>query len=77
MLSRISAMLMIVSLGIVEHAMKIDDPVGAESIHGRAGLWSLPVAHILGDGIYRNVSSQIEKNGPDHCTSHQHRHCRS
>ena len=45
----ISAPIMMASVSIIENVFKIDDPVGAISVHGTCGLWG-----ILAVGIFAN-----------------------
>lgn len=48
----IGAGVMLVSLAFVENVLKIDDPVGASSVHGAAGLWGLLSVGLFADGTY-------------------------
>jgi Amt family ammonium transporter len=48
----IGAIIMIASLSFVERVLKIDDPVGAASVHGAAGLWGVLAVGIFADGTY-------------------------
>ncbi|MDQ4074855.1 MAG: ammonium transporter, partial [Chloroflexota bacterium] len=36
----------------IENTLKIDDPVGASSVHGTCGLWGLIAVGIFADGSY-------------------------
>jgi Amt family ammonium transporter len=48
----IAAFVMIASVSFVERTLKVDDPVGAISVHGAAGLWGLLAVGIFADGTY-------------------------
>ncbi len=51
----IAAPIMMTSLIVIERVFKIDDPVGAISVHGITGLWGL-----LAVGIFANVNNGVE-----------------
>lgn len=55
----LAALIMIASLSFVENRLKIDDPVGAVSVHGAGGLWGLLAVGIFADGTYGGVSGLI------------------
>ena len=46
----IAAPIMIVSVNVIEKVFKIDDPVGAISVHGTCGLWGLLAVGIFANG---------------------------
>ena len=58
----IAALLMIASVSLVEKRLKVDDPVGAVSVHGAGGLWGLLAVGIFADGSYQNVAGLIAGN---------------
>ncbi|BCY19573.1 ammonium transporter (plasmid) [Leptolinea sp. HRD-7] len=58
----IAAMVMIWALGFVENKLKVDDVVGAVSVHGFGGLWGLIAVGIFADGTYGGVSGLIMGN---------------
>ena len=45
-------MLVCASVLFVERSLKIDDPVGAISVHGACGLWGILAVGLLADGTY-------------------------
>ncbi|MDA1128204.1 MAG: ammonium transporter [Chloroflexi bacterium] len=51
----IAAPIMMASLIVIERVLKIDDPVGAISVHGVTGLWGL-----LAVGIFANGNNGVE-----------------
>ena len=58
----IAAPIMIGSLYFVERVLKVDDPVGAVSVHGAAGLWGLLAVGIFADGTF-GVSGLVDGSG--------------
>ena len=48
----IAAVLVIESIWIIERKFKIDDPVGAISVHGVCGIWGVLCVGIFADGQY-------------------------
>ncbi|MDR7514668.1 MAG: ammonium transporter, partial [Armatimonadota bacterium] len=55
----VAALVMMWSLGFVERVLKVDDPVGAVSVHAAGGLWGLLAVGIFADGTYGNVRGLI------------------
>jgi len=51
------------SLGFIENKLKIDDPVGAISVHGANGLWGLIAVGVFADGTYGGVKGLITGSG--------------
>lgn len=58
----IAALVMIGSVTLVERVLKVDDPVGAVSVHGAAGLWGLLAVGIFADGTF-GVSGLVDGSG--------------
>ena len=58
----IGAVVMMLSLRFGERVLKVDDPVGAVSVHGAAGLWGLLAVGIFANSGYGSVSSLIPGN---------------
>lgn len=52
-----------ISLYIIESKLKVDDPVGAISVHGANGLWGLLSVGIFSDGTYGGVKGLITGSG--------------
>ena len=46
----LAAPIMIISVSVIEKVFKIDDPVGAISVHGTCGLWGLLAVGIFANG---------------------------
>jgi Amt family ammonium transporter len=46
----IAGVLVVLSCGFVENVMKVDDPVGAISVHGTNGLWGVLSVGLFADG---------------------------
>jgi len=48
----VAGVLVCASVLFVERSLKIDDPVGAISVHGACGLWGILAVGLLADGTY-------------------------
>jgi Amt family ammonium transporter len=48
----VAGVLVVESVVFVERRLKIDDPVGAVSVHGVNGLWGLIAVGLFADGTY-------------------------
>lgn len=59
----IAAIIMRGTVTLVESVFKIDDPVGAASVHLANGLWGLIALGIFADGTYGGVSGLITGSG--------------
>ncbi|GBC84473.1 Ammonia channel [bacterium HR11] len=55
----VAALLMAASLEFVEKVLRVDDVVGAVSVHAAGGLWGLLAVGILADGSYGGVKGLI------------------
>jgi Amt family ammonium transporter len=55
----IAALIMAYSLEFVEQVLKVDDAVGAVSVHAAGGLWGLLAVGIFADGTYGGVKGLI------------------
>ena len=58
----VAAPIMMLSISFVERRLKVDDPVGAVSVHGAAGLWGLLAVGIFANGSYGDVSGLVAGN---------------
>ncbi|HZA22032.1 MAG TPA: ammonium transporter, partial [Dehalococcoidia bacterium] len=58
----VAAPVMIGSVYLVERVLRVDDPVGAVSVHGAAGLWGLLAVGIFADGTF-GVSGLLVGDG--------------
>ena len=54
-----AAVVMMSSVTFVERWLKVDDPVGAVSVHGAAGLWGLLAVGIFADGSYLGIEGVV------------------
>ena len=59
----IAVIILKASLYIMENKLRIDDPVGAISVHGANGLWGLLSVGIFADGSYHGVRGLITGSG--------------
>lgn len=48
----VAGVLVVVSVLFVERVLKVDDPVGAVSVHGAGGIWGLLALGLFADGTY-------------------------
>lgn len=55
----IGGLAMMGTVKLVESGLKIDDPLGATSVHAANGLWGLLALGIFADGSYQNVRGLI------------------
>lgn len=55
----VGALVMAWSLGFVERTLRVDDAVGAVSVHAAGGLWGLLAVGIFADGTYGGVRGLI------------------
>ena len=62
-ISGVAAVIMMGSVSFVERVLKVDDPVGAISVHGASGLWGLLAVGIFADGSYGGVSGLVAGEG--------------
>ncbi len=53
-------MLVVGSIVFVERVLKVDDPVGAVSVHGVNGLWGMLAVGLFADGSYGGGWNGVE-----------------
>ncbi|MFT3923699.1 MAG: ammonium transporter [Myxococcales bacterium] len=58
----IGGVLVVVSTLFVERTLRIDDPVGAISVHGVNGLWGIVALGLFADGTYGNGLNGVSGN---------------
>lgn len=51
------------SVWFIEYKLRVDDPVGAISVHGTNGIWGLLAVGIFADGTYGGVTGLIKGSG--------------
>ncbi|WP_243310746.1 ammonium transporter [Fundidesulfovibrio agrisoli] len=56
----IAGVLLCVSVFFVDRTLKVDDPVGAISVHGVNGAWGLLAVGIFADGTYGDALNTVE-----------------
>lgn len=56
----VAGWLVVTSVLFIERRMKIDDPVGAVSVHGACGIWGVLSLGIFADGVYGDGWNGIE-----------------
>lgn len=59
----IAAFILKTNLTFIEFKLRIDDPVGAISVHGANGLWGLLSVGVFADGSYMGVKGLIAGSG--------------
>ena len=59
----IAGIILRASLYFIEFKLRIDDPIGAVSVHGANGLWGLLSVGIFADGSYLGVKGLIAGSG--------------
>ena len=52
LIGAVAGVLVIVSANFLENTLKIDDPVGASSVHGACGIWGVLSVGLFADGSY-------------------------
>jgi ammonium transporter, Amt family len=57
----VAGVLLCISVFFVERVLKIDDPVGAISVHGANGAWGLLALGLFADGTYGDGLNGVEK----------------
>ena len=55
-------MLVCVAVVFIERRLKIDDPVGASSVHGVCGAWGVLSLGLLADGTYGDGTNGVAGN---------------
>jgi ammonium transporter, Amt family len=50
----VAGVLVVVAVIFIERTLKVDDPVGAVSVHGVCGLWGILALGLFADGTYGN-----------------------
>src|SRR6266508_645072 len=56
----IAGVILVASVYFVEHKMKVDDPVGANSVHGVNGAWGVISVGLFADGSYGGGWNGVE-----------------
>ncbi|MFQ5894761.1 MAG: ammonium transporter, partial [Nitrospinota bacterium] len=59
----VAGLIVVWSVSFVERTLKVDDPVGAISVHGTNGLWGLLALGIFADGTYGGVKGLLLGDG--------------
>ena len=57
----VAGILLCLSVFFVERVLKLDDPVGAVSVHGTNGAWGLLALGLFADGTYGDALNGVEK----------------
>ncbi|MFQ5861932.1 MAG: ammonium transporter, partial [Candidatus Brocadiales bacterium] len=58
-----ASFIMMGSVWLLDWKLKVDDPLGAVSVHGACGLWGLLCVGIFADGSYGGVTGCIVGSG--------------
>ena len=56
----VAGVLVCLSVAFIENVMKVDDPVGAISVHGTNGLWGVISVGLFADGT-SNYGGSLER----------------
>jgi Amt family ammonium transporter len=59
----IAGFIMLGAVTLVESVFKIDDPVGAFSVHGANGIWGLLSVGVFADGTYGGINGLVTGSG--------------
>src|SRR5437016_6852466 len=62
MIGLIAGVIVCVAVNIIERGFKMDDPVGAISVHGFNGAWGLLAVGIFADGTYGAGTNGVAGN---------------
>jgi ammonium transporter, Amt family len=62
LIGALAGVLVVVSALFVEQTLKIDDPVGATSVHGACGVWGLIATGLLANGTYGDGLNGVSGN---------------
>ena len=56
----VAGVLVVASVLFIERTLKLDDPVGAISVHGACGAWGVLAVGLLADGTYGDKLNNVE-----------------
>jgi ammonium transporter, Amt family len=62
LIGAVAGVLVIYSVYFIEHKLKIDDPVGAASVHGVCGAWGILALGLLANGTYGDGLNGVAGN---------------